>query len=170
MPTSVPEKWASHKEYLLSVMQEKNKASPSPLKRLPPTAVSGLHPTRQRSIKEGPHHLILKVHRNSGHLSHSVPLTWEKWMLRRVSMYSQRKRTWCLLRLNLKQVNIRLQERKGGGDEGKGHFLETSILSPQEPIWSEAENLRVSETRFLGAAIPNCSKRAPCSLSRTQTN
>ena len=45
------------------------------LKRLPPTAVSGLHPTRRRSIKEGPHHLILKVHRNSGYLSHSVPLT-----------------------------------------------------------------------------------------------
>ena len=64
-------------------------------------------------------------------------LTWEKWMLRGVSVYSQRKRTWCLLRLNLKQVNIHLQERKGGVDEGKGRFLETSILSPQEPnlIW-----------------------------------
>ena len=129
------------------MLQEKKKISSSPLKRLPPAPVSNLHPRCQRSTKEGPLHLILKVHRNFGHSSHPVLLTWEKWMLGDVSVYSQKERTWCLLRLNFKQANVCLEEkRQEDTRKGNEHFLETSILRPQKPIWSEGENLPVSET------------------------
>ena len=112
------------KMYLLSVMQEKNKASPSPLKRLPPTAVSGLRPTRQKSIKEGPHHLILKVHRNSGHLSHSVPLTWEKWMLRGESVYVFPEKE------NLVPVKVKpkTSQYSSAGKKGRRRWRERTLL------------------------------------------
>lgn len=147
MSASVPDKCLPHWSICLQCCREKKKISSSPLKRLPPAPVSNLHSRCQRSTKEGPLHLILKVHRNFGHSSHSVLLMWEKWMLRDVSVYSQKERTWCLLRLNFKQANVCLEEkRQEDKRKGNEHFFETSILGPQKPIWSEDENLPVLET------------------------